>query len=195
MTPGSLRANLVEGIPEMAKAIAMLKDEELGKVITKTLRAIGTPTRDALVQHYNAAPAKHDGESTKKALQHRWWRNGKGKPVGFSRVQILRDLLKSGFGLKVGKAKTRGQPFFLRVKVRSNAIHLLESGRKKSQTIQRTKGKKQKYTTSNQYRGWMRGIEILKSFAARAAGQLNSDLPGQIELAAARAAKRAGVKP
>jgi hypothetical protein len=42
----------------------MLKDEELSKAVLAALREIGTPTRDALVQHYNSAPAKHDGEST-----------------------------------------------------------------------------------------------------------------------------------
>lgn len=192
----NLKNYLVEGIPQMEATIRNMLDEDLSKAILSTLREIGTPTQAALIQHYNNAPAKHDGESTRKALQHRWWNkyDKKGRPVGYSRFRILKELIRSGYGIKVKRAKTRGEPYVLRIKVRENAVHLLESGRKKAQTIQRTKGPKAKYTTSNQYRGWMRGIEILKAFAARAAGDLSTMLPAKIERAAALAAKRSGVR-
>lgn len=188
-----LKDYLVQGIPEMEKAIRNMVDEDLSKAILSTLREIGTPTRDALVQHYNDAPAKHDGESTAKALQHRWWnRNTKrGKPVGFSRARTLKALLKSGFGLKVKRSKDQ-QAFVLRVKAWGEAVHLMESGRKRTQSIKRKGGKT--YQTSNQYRGWMRGINILKAFSATASQMLSTRLPPMIEKAAANAARRAGVR-
>jgi hypothetical protein len=98
----------------------------------------------------------------RKALQHRWWNRNtkKGKPVGFSRIRTLGALLKSGFGMKVKRSKD-GNAYVLRVKAWGEAVHLMEKGRKKAQVIRRKNNTQ--YTTSNQYRGWFRGFQILRN--------------------------------
>jgi hypothetical protein len=185
-----LKNYLVQGIPQMERTIRYMLDEDLSKAILATLREIGTPTRDALIQHYNNAPAKHDGESTKTALQHRWWNPNtkRGKPVGFSRIRTLKALLQSGFGFKVKRSKDKNA-FVLRVKAWGEAVHLMERGRKRMQQVKRRTGNT--YQTSNQYRGWMRGINILKAFSQSANQMLMSRLPPMIEKSAASAARRA----
>ena len=183
----------VEGLTEFRKAMETLTRDETHRVLKKVLRTIGAPYASEVQQQYHSRTGKHDNESMERALQHRWWNKStrRGLPVRYSRMKTLQNLLKYGLAVR-GLRRSSG--VLLRLKISGNAVHLMEKGRRNTQTIQRTKGPKDKYTTSNQYRGWMDGVNTLKRFAASAQAQLDQLLPGEMQKAIQKAAAAAGVK-
>jgi hypothetical protein len=178
----NLSRYLVEGIPEMERTIRDLTHRDLEEAVLGVLEDIGMPTRRALINYYTGRTGKHDGESLKRAMSHRWWsrKRQQGLPVGFTRVLAARKLFTDGFGFKVAKLK-RGSGFFLRIKAWGPGIHLVEKGRYKS-----NKG--------NNYTGWRSGLSILKRFESWAIGALNTRIGPAIEKAAQQAARRNGVR-
>lgn len=181
-TQSSLSRYLVKGIPEMERTIRDLTDRDLGEAVLGVLEDIGTPTRRALINYYTGRVGKHDNESLKRAMSHRWWskKRQQGLPVGFTRVLAARKLFTDGFGFKVAKLK-RGAGFFLRIKAWGPGIHLVEKGRYKSRR-------------GNNYTGWRSGLSILKRFENWAVGALNTRIGPAIEKAALNAARRNGVR-
>jgi hypothetical protein len=176
-----IRGMLIEGIPQMEKTIRDLSTRDLDKAILDALAEIGHPTQRALMNYFSHRVGKHDGESLKRAMQHRWWskKRQQGLPTGYSRVLAVKLLAKDGFGFKVQKMK-KSAGYFLRIKAWGQGMHLIEKGR---------------YKGVNTYTGWRGAIAILKRFESYALGRLNSDIPKALERAAADAARRNGVKP
>ena len=181
----------VQGLTEFRKAMETLTRDETHRVLKKVLRKIGAPYAAEVQQQYYTRTGKHDSETMERALQHRWWNKAtrRGLPVRFSRMKTLRNLLK--YGLTV-RGLRRSSGVMLRLKISGNAVHLMEKGRKRMQQVKRRSGKA--YRTSNQYRGWMDGVNTLKRFAASAQAQLDQMLPGEMQKAIAKAAAAAGVK-
>lgn len=175
----NLQKYLIEGMPELKEAIRSLNEETLAPLILEVLEDIGRPTRNGLMHYYQAKKGKHDNESLKRAMQHRWWsrRRQAGLPVGFSRALAVRTLTQDGFGFKVAKLK-KSEGFFMRIKAFGPGIHLIEKGR----------------YSGRSYTGWRAGLLMLKRWANGAVAQLNQKMPVAFERAAAEAAARAGVK-
>lgn len=178
----NLARYLVEGIPEMERTIRDLTHRDLEKAVLGVLEDIGMPTRRALINYYTGRVGKHDGESLKRAMSHRWWsrKRQQGLPVGFTRVLAARKLFTDGFGFKVAKLRS-GSGFFLRIKAWGPGIHLVEKGRYKSRR-------------GNNYTGWRSGLSILKRFENWAIGALNTRIGPALERAAQEAARRNGVR-
>ena len=163
----SIQKYLIEGMPEFRRVIERMTGAELDKVILPALERIGEPTRMRLISHYESMQGKHDDESLKVALSHRWWnkRRHQGLPVGYTRALAIRALVTDGFGFKAARLK-KNRGYMVRIKAWGPGIFLTEAGR---------------HSTNRNYTGWKRAQPILKRFAATAQSVLNRELPAAFE--------------
>jgi len=131
-----LRANIT-GMESAIKAMQGMKPGRLKKLLKETQVEAVTPLHTRILLEIHNIVAKHDNESLSRALQHRWFRNGRGKPVGYSRQYMIRQLLKepiegrSAFGLKWGFFRQKNGSFS-RVKIWNPGLHLIDRGRGKT---------------------------------------------------------------
>lgn len=173
---------IIEGLPQFRKTILTLSGKELDETVLKVFQEIGEPTQLALLNYFDTRTGKHDSESLKRALQHRWWnrKRRQGLPVGFTRTLAITALVrdgKDGWGFKVAKLKG-GIGYLLRLKAWGPGMFLMEKGR----------------YSRRAYRGFNGAFPILKAFVATVQGQLNYRMPQAFERLAAKAAARNGVK-
>lgn len=149
----------VSGVEALVRQLKDMQPSKLHKVLKETqLEAVSPLHARVITAIYNIV-GKHDGESMERALQHRWLRNGKGRPVKYSRMYMIRQLLKqpvtgrSAFGLKWAIFPQRNGSY-ARVKIWNPGLHLIDRGR----------------TKTNTYKGWDKLGRIF-------AGETNAILP------------------
>jgi len=149
----------VSGVEALVRQLQEMKPNKLHAVLKETqLEAVNPLHVRILTAIYNIV-GKHDGESMERALQHRWLRNKKGRPVKYSRMYMIRQLLKqpvtgrSAFGLKWAIFPQKNGSY-ARVKIWNPGLHLIDRGR----------------TRTNTYKGWDKLGRIF-------AGESNTVLP------------------
>lgn len=149
----------VTGVEALVRQLKDMQPSKLHKVLKETQLDAVQPLHSRIVSAIYNIVGKHDDESEARALQHRWLRNGKGRPVKYSRMYMIRQLLKqpvtgrSAFGLKWGIFPQKNGSF-ARVKIWNPGLHLIDRGR----------------TKTNTYKGW---DKLGRLFA----GEVNSILP------------------
>ena len=173
---------IVEGLPQFRKTILSMTGRELDDTVLAVFQELGEPTQMALLQYFDSRTGKHDSESLKRALQHRWWNKHRkqGLPVGITRNLAIQALVREGrdgWGFKVAKLKG-GMGYLLRLKAWGPGMFLMESGRH----------------SKNVYRGFNGAFSILKRFRYTVESQLNRKMPEVFERLAAKAAARNGVR-
>jgi hypothetical protein len=146
----SFNAN-IEGVDALVKQMQEMKPKALHDTLKELqVKAVEPIHNHLLVLIYNMV-GKHDNETPQRALQHRWRRNKRGRPVRYSRLFMIRQLLKTpivgrgAFGLKWG-VFPQGNGSFARVKIWNPGLHLIDRGR----------------TKKNPYTGWEKLGKLLK---------------------------------
>lgn len=163
----------VSGVEALVRQLKDMAPNKLHKVLKKTQLDAVEPLHSRIVTAIYNIVGKHDGESMKRALQHRWLRNGNGRPVRYSRMLMIRQLLKqpvtgrSAFGLKWGIFPQQNGSF-ARVKIWNPGLHLIDRGRSRK----------------NSYKGWDKLGRIFagesNSMIARFMGNLRVQLQSHI---------------
>jgi hypothetical protein len=132
----SFKAN-IDGVDAIVKQLQEMKPKALHKTLKDLqVKAVEPIHNRLLVLIYNIV-GKHDNETPERALQHRWRRNKRGRPVKYSRLFMIRQLLKtpitgrSAFGLKWG-VFPQNNGSFARVKIWNPGLHLIDRGRGKT---------------------------------------------------------------
>jgi len=131
-----MRSNII-GMESAIKAMQGMKPGRLKKLLKETQVEAVTPLHTKVLLQIHNLVGKHDTESLQRALQHRWFRNGRGKPVKYSRMYMIRQLLrqpiegKSAFGLRWGIFPQKNGSFS-RVKIWNPGLHLIDRGRGKT---------------------------------------------------------------
>jgi hypothetical protein len=129
----------VAGVENLVRQLKDMQPNKLHGILKETQLAAVSPLHVRILTTIYNIVGKHDGESMERALQHRWRRNKRGRPVKYSRMYIIRQLLKqpvtgrSAFGLKWAIFPQKNGSY-ARVKIWNPGLRLIDVGRTKTNT-------------------------------------------------------------